>query len=59
MKLRTIKILKWLGKKNQIKTNYIAQLIINQLLSDEIEKKKLTNAIVIDKKKKKRSSLSS
>jgi len=48
-----------LGKKNQIKTNYIAQLIINQLLSDEIEKKKLTNAIVIDKKKKKRSSLSS
>jgi hypothetical protein len=36
-----------LGKKNQIETNYIAQLIINQLLSDEI-KKKLTNAIVID-----------
>jgi len=47
MKLRTIKISKWLGKKNQIETNYIAQLIINQLLSDEI-KKKLTNAIVID-----------
>jgi hypothetical protein len=38
-------------KKNQTKTNYFAQLIINQILSDEIEEKKYnkTNAIVIDK----------
>jgi len=38
-----------LGKK----TNYISQLIINQILNDEIKKKiKKENAIVIDKKKK-------
>jgi hypothetical protein len=29
-----------IGKENQVKTNYIAQLITNQLLSDEFFLKK-------------------
>jgi len=33
----------WLEKKNQIEINYIVQLIINQILSDEIKKNKLEN----------------
>ena len=45
-----------IGKKNQIEINYIVQLIINQILSDEIKKNKLENLkkiqIVIDQNKK-------
>jgi hypothetical protein len=40
-------------KKNQTKTNYVTQLIINQILSDEINKKKQEkNTIVMDKNEK-------
>ena len=39
--------------KNQTKTNYVAQLIINQILSDEIRGSKKENAIVMDKNEKK------
>jgi len=40
-------------KKNQTKTNYVAQLIINQILSDEIKKKnKKKNTIVMYKNEK-------
>ena len=39
-----------IGKKNQTETNYVSQLIINKILSDEIEKKtRKKNAIVIEK----------
>ena len=45
-----------IGKKNQIEINYIVQLIINQILSDEIKKNKLENLkkiqIVIDQNEK-------
>ena len=44
-------------EKNQIKTNYIAQLIINQILNNhkirKNNKEKKINAIVMDKKKQK------
>jgi hypothetical protein len=40
-------------EKNQNKINYVAQLIINQILSDEIRREK-KNAIVIDKNDKKK-----
>jgi hypothetical protein len=39
-------------KKNQTKTNYVTQLIINQILSDEIKKNKKKNTIVMYKNKK-------
>jgi hypothetical protein len=42
-------------EKNQNKINYVAQLIINQILSDEIRREK-KNAIVIDKNDKKKKS---
>ena len=57
-KIDTYKPTKYQGdwKKNQIETNYIVQLIINQILSDEIKKNKLENLkkiqIVIDQNKK-------
>jgi hypothetical protein len=42
-------------EKNQNKINYVAQLIINQILSDEIRREnKKKNAIVIDKNDKKK-----
>jgi hypothetical protein len=40
-------------EKNQNKINYVAQLIINQILSVEIRREK-KNAIVIDKNDKKK-----
>jgi hypothetical protein len=39
-------------KKNQTKTNYVTQLIINQILSDEIKKNKKKNTIVMYKNEK-------
>jgi len=39
-------------KKNQTKTNYVTQLIMNQILSDEIKKKQEKNTIVMDKNEK-------
>jgi len=42
-----------LKKENQTETNYIAQLIINQILMMKLEEKKITkNAIVMNKNKK-------
>jgi hypothetical protein len=38
-KIKNQQNIKVTRKKNQTKTNYVAQLIINQILSDEIKKK--------------------
>ena len=45
-----------IGKKNKIETNYIAQLIINKISSDENGKSKRQekNAILMDKNKNKK-----
>jgi hypothetical protein len=39
-------------EKNQTKTNYVAQLIINQILNGEMGGSKKENAIVMDKNEK-------
>jgi len=45
-----------IGKENKVKKNCIAQLITNQIFSDEIEEKKSKKqyAIVMDKNKNKK-----
>ena len=45
-----------IGKENKVKKNCIAQLITNQIFSDEIEEKKSKKqyAIVMDKNNKKK-----
>lgn len=37
-KIKSHQNIKVIGKENQTKTNYIVQLIINQILSDKIKK---------------------
>ena len=52
-KIKNQQNIKVTRKKNQTKTNYVAQLIINQILSDEIKKKnKKKNTIVMYKNEK-------
>jgi len=51
-KIKNQQNIKVTRKKNQTKTNYVTQLIMNQILSDEIKKKQEKNTIVMDKNEK-------